>query len=120
MENKELWIEVDVVDASMRVVCRGYELDGYDDVVELSINDIYKYYYLNRILGLEYRSSEYINILHSLALKKGLDAIPKDAIDYIKEKFEIKSNWYFKNIDGNKKSTLWCFLFLFFNIIVIF
>lgn len=101
MKNKELWVEVDVVDSSMRVVCRGYELDGYDDVVELSINDIYKYYYLNRMLGLEYRSSEYINILHSLALKKGLDAIPKDAIDYIKEKFEIKSNWYLKNIDGN-------------------
>ena len=114
MENKELWVEVDVVDASMRVVCRGYELDGYDDVVELSINDIYKYYYLNRMLGLEYRGSEYINVLHSLDLKKGLDAIPKDAIDYIKGKFEIKSNWYFENIDGNKKAPYGAFFVSFF------
>ena len=66
------------------------------------------------MLGLNYQSCEYNKRLSVVNLKSGLDAIPKDAIDYIKEKFEIKSNWYFKNINGNKKAPYGAFFCFFF------
>ena len=89
MLEKEVWIEVDVVDADFRVVGSGFKLDSDHSVLALSVYDIFKYYYLNRMLGLNYQSCEYNKRLSVVNVKSGLDAIPSDAIEYIKSKFKI-------------------------------